>query len=326
MERRVFIAILLCFVVLYGYQAFIGKPTPTPATTPTGTGQVAGVAAVAASLAPEVAATAAIAPDQTLLGDVVERDLRVETRDVVALFTNRGGRLKSWKLKHYLDRRGDPLDLIAVDLAATQPLPFSLRAADDRTTTALNSALYTVRGAPEGAGPVTAPTTLTFEYRSSTGLTSLKEFRIDPSTFTLGFRYAVSSGGQIIVPAVVWGPGLGDTDSQTGRYAVKPEAIHSIAGKISRIASSGILKQPSYQQDFDYAGIDDHYFIAVALKPGAATVTYTPLAIPALVGTKDAARELMGYSITPARTDQPLTFYIGPSSRAHSRVGASIAL
>ncbi len=91
---------------------------------------------------------AAPAPGTTpLVGATEERDVRVETPHVVAVFTNRGARLKSWRLKAYKDNHGEPLELVATELAATQPLPFSLRVADDATTGTLNGALYKVQGA-----------------------------------------------------------------------------------------------------------------------------------------------------------------------------------
>src|SRR5690349_6733614 len=100
MERRVLIAILLSFVVLYGYQAFVGRSarntvSPSPVTT-TSPGEAAPPAAPAAADPP-----AAVDQAATLVGETIERDVRVETPQVVAVFTNRGGRLKSWKLKKY---------------------------------------------------------------------------------------------------------------------------------------------------------------------------------------------------------------------------------
>src|SRR5437588_277489 len=104
MERRVLLAILLSFLVLYLYQALVVKPVPKPpAVTATNIApQGSPVASLAAPKTPipaEVSAPAATA----LVGDARERDVRVETREVIALFTNRGARLKSWRLKHFLD-------------------------------------------------------------------------------------------------------------------------------------------------------------------------------------------------------------------------------
>ena len=76
-------------------------------------------------------------PSQAIVGETTERDIRVETREVIAVFTNRGARLKSWRLKHYLDQQRQPQEMV-VD---SDPLPFSLRTSNDAQTAALNSAL-----------------------------------------------------------------------------------------------------------------------------------------------------------------------------------------
>ena len=51
---------------------------------------------------------------------------------------------------------------------------------------------------------------------------------------------------------------------------------------MTRLAGRGDRKAAdATTQDFEYAGIDDHYFMTVALKPGASKVTYQTLSIPA---------------------------------------------
>ena len=92
------------------------------------------------------------------------------------VFTNRGGRLKSWRLKQYLDAERQPLELVASDLGGSHPLPFSLRAPDAALTQSLNTALYSVSGAPE-AGVQSSPSTVTFEYRDATEPLSIASVR-----------------------------------------------------------------------------------------------------------------------------------------------------
>jgi YidC/Oxa1 family membrane protein insertase len=330
MERRVLVAIFLSFLVLYAYQAFFVKPapktatatngaagstssngstasggttTPTPAAAPGGAAPAPTPASQTLSAAPAPGTTPLIAaPD--------ERDVRIETPHVVAVFTNRGARLKSWRLKAYKDNHGDPLELVGTDLADTHPMPFSLRVPDDATTGTLNGALYKVQGAA-AEGVQTAATPLTFEYQDSTGLHAIKQFTLDPATYTVTLRTTVSQADHALNPTVVWGPGLGDSDSQTGRYAVKPGGLFSSGGKVTRLAARNVATQPTYDQDFEYAGIDDHYFTSIALKTGTAKLTYQPVSIPPPPGSKDPARDLMSYSIEPTR-DEPLTFYVGP--------------
>ena len=303
----------MSFLVLYAYQTFFAKPVPKPATAVASVAPgtavapgviVPGAVAPGAVATPDPAVVAALAAPAALVGDSIERDVKIETPHVIAVFTNRGGRLKSWKLKEYRDRNGDALDLIDSTLSGTQPLPFSLSVADAAATSLLNAGLYVVR--QSGADQVS------FEYRTEAGLSIVKDFSLNPGTYTVTLRTQISQNNVPLTSSILWGPGLGDNDSQTGRYAVKPEAIFSSAGSVSRIATTKIAAQPGYDQEFDYAGIDDHYFAALAVKPGHAKVVYQSLQIPAPAGSKDAARDLVAFSVEPARGDQPLTFYAGP--------------
>ena len=329
MERRVLLAIFLSFLVLYGYQAFLVKPSPRTSTGSTGSngspgssgstsspasGSNAGAASTTPGGTPVRAAGATLAatpaPGSTpVVGEAEERDVRIETAHLVAVFTNRGGRLKSWRLKSYKDIHGQPLELVATDLATSHPLPFSLRVPDEATTGTLNGALYktqnSVPGAPQNSSGVT------FEYQDASGLHAVKQFTIDPATYTVVLGVTVTEGDRSLRPAIVWGPGLGDSDSQSGRYAVKPGGIFSSAGRVTRLTTSNVATQPSYDQDFEYAGVDDHYFLTAAVKPGTVKVTYQPVSIPPPAETKVPARDLMSYSIDPPR-EGPITFYVGP--------------
>jgi len=327
MERRVLFAIFLSFLVLYAYQALFVRPAPKPAQTTaagspastgptsagTATGQSASTPSGPAAQSALVGQTLAAAPTPgttSVVGDTEEHDVRLETPHVLAVFTSRGARLKSWRLKAYKDNRGEPLELVANDLASTEPLPFSLRVADDGTTGTLNGALYRVKEEVP-TGVLNAPAQVTFEYQDSNGLHVLKQFTLDPATFTVALNATVSQGDRAIRPTIVWGPGLGDSDSQTGRYAVKPGGLFSVGGKVTRLTARNVATQPTYEQDFEYAGVDDHYFMTTALKTGQAKLTYQPVSIPPPAGSKDPARDLMSYSIETTR-DGPLTFYVGP--------------
>ena len=71
--------------------------------------------------------------------DVAEKDVHLESSDVLAVFTNRGGRLKSWRLKHYQDQNREPLELVATDLAQSHPLPFSIAFDDAAVSDVVNA-------------------------------------------------------------------------------------------------------------------------------------------------------------------------------------------
>src|SRR5829696_6498815 len=113
MEKRVFLAIVLSFLILAVYQTYIVPPpapvAPAPSPVAMATPQ-AGQPAVAPPGAPEAGATTPL--PATVVGDTSARDIVVETDMVRAVFSTQGATLKSWRLKKYSDARGEPLELV----------------------------------------------------------------------------------------------------------------------------------------------------------------------------------------------------------------------
>ena len=144
MEKRVFLAIFLSFAILVLYQAYFAPPPPKPQTPPaastaTNTAPAAGSpAAPAATSAGPTAPATAEAPAEAA---VASRDVAVETDTVSAVFTTKGGALKSWKLNKYFEE-GHPLDLIPQNIPDTLARPFTLAGDDATTSAALKNAAY----------------------------------------------------------------------------------------------------------------------------------------------------------------------------------------
>ena len=311
MERRVLLAIFLAFLTLYLWQAFVMPPPPPP--------EVEGSTASSSppsDPAPPVShdKPPALPPagptSSPVVADSSERDIRVETEDVIATFTNRGARLKSWQFKDHRDSAGEPFELVVDDAIAAGTVPFSLRVDDSALTRTLNEALYTVQGSPP-TGVVSGPTLIAFEYRDTAGLRAVKEFQLEPSSYVLSLRAEVHQGDQPLSPAIEWGPGLGKEPSATGSYILQPEGIVSVADEEERIPAASVSEQPSRQGDFQFAGIEDHYFIVAAVYPGSSTITFHPVTGPPLPG-EEAGRQLMNFVLQPGKQGEPLRFYLGP--------------
>src|SRR3954451_18742090 len=209
MERRVLLAIFLAFLVLYTWQALFVKPVPKPATgaatnpspvtAPVDPVGGSAAASPAAADQPAVAPKSSVALAPALVAETSEREVRVETRDIIATFTNKGARLKRWRLKHYLDQQKQPQELI--EHLPSQPLPFTLRAGSDTTTTTLNEGLYKVSGAPDNPSQPT-PIDLRFEYRDSAGVQAVKEFHLDPASYIFTFRASIAENDTPVTPSV----------------------------------------------------------------------------------------------------------------------------
>lgn len=322
MERRVFLAILLSFIVFYGYQTLFVPPPPDPARgTPVAPAPAAASdadAAAPASAPPPTASRPITAADAApVTTESAEREIVVETATVQAVFSNRGGRLLHWRLKDYRDAAGAPQDLVPSGIPDTQPRPFSLRVPDDSVTRRLNGALYRVTGETGGRVDATNQgTTLSFEYADADGLTVRKDFRFDPRSFVVTFSAAITHGGQTLNPSVLWGPGLGDTGASsgggsffTGNYVQPPQALFHRGGSVERLNPEVLAGAPAHEGEFRFAGVDDHYFLAAVINPGYARIELYPVAVP---GANNTQRQFLSHSVRRREPPRDLRFFIGP--------------
>ena len=212
MEKRVLLAVVLSFIVLYGYQAMFPPPMPVqpggqpggqtgarpPAPAPSAVPQPAAV-----DPAPGVEAEALPAP---VVADTEEREVVVENAFVRAVFSTRGGVLKSWRLKRYMDDGGQPLELVPLNVPAGSLKPFTLSVDDAAVTARLQRALYR----PSQTAPADAaagPGEIEFHYQDAGGLSVRKVFAFTPEQpYVIFFTANLANGGTPLVPTIHWGP------------------------------------------------------------------------------------------------------------------------
>jgi YidC/Oxa1 family membrane protein insertase len=319
MERRVLLAIFLSFLVLFVYQALVGPPRP-PApvgenkaktqSQPAAVGGRRGEGTKAA-LPPDKASEAAGRP---LTREVEARDVVVETEAVHAVFSTRGAVLTSWRLKHYLDEKGEPLELVPVDVAGEPLKPFSLEFDEAALTARVAEALFepSAERLELRAGQGTA--TLSFAYADSAGLAVRKAFVFTPDAapYLVRARVDAEAGGRVLEPAIVWGPGIGTAAaSQGSRYYTPPRAVFFAGGKVSRVRADKVGQQAVHEGPLPFAGVEDHYFLAAALGRQPITVRYREVVVPG-AGGADAPRHLVSFAVRPAAPPVETVFFLGP--------------
>ena len=153
MERRVFLAILLSAAVLIGYQALF----PAPSEPPRPRSQRRRRRSPAPRQPVACRSTSRSASDHHRYPNA--RDIVVENAVVRAVFTTKGATLKSWRLKHFQDAAGQPLDLIPEHLPAGSVHPFAISTDDPSVSASLAAANYT---SSADSVSVQGPQTLTF--------------------------------------------------------------------------------------------------------------------------------------------------------------------
>jgi YidC/Oxa1 family membrane protein insertase len=325
MEKRVLLAVVLSFLVLFLYQVFVPQAPQRPQQPPASSRGAAATQPHSniqppASEPPPMDAAAPASPVDALVSDASVRDVVVETDAVRAVFRNRGAELTSWSLKHYRDGAGRPVELIPPQ-AANQPRPFSLGFDDKAVEKHLRTVLFKPSAAElKGNGPHT----LVFEYRDAE-ITARKEFEIGANgqPYLLAFTAVVEHKGQLLNPAVIGGPGLGDAlAAVSSSYSQAPQGIYSLAGDTVRLDPDSLLEQPSYESAFDFVGVDDQYFIAAAIRPGEAS-NATPSAtrprirvgyevIPVPVPGSDTPHRLVAYTLKYPQAPAGARFFLGP--------------
>jgi YidC/Oxa1 family membrane protein insertase len=323
MEKRVFLAIFLSFVVLAIYQAYFAPPPPKPgATTAATTATATPNATTAESASPAATATAAAATPaattgpaanapRVLVGDTAARDIVVDTEAVHAVFSTAGGVLKSWELKHY-SQDDKPLEFVPVDVPDSLPHPFTLSTTDDGISKVLATAIY--RASADGLTLGTSPGTLSFEYQDASGLTARKVFHFQPD----GKPYLVKVDASIDVNGAARpvrlssGPAVGLGYAPDGSRSVPSRAIQMFAGKVKRLTTSALEKQAHYEGTPEFAGVEDQYFLNAALPAGQAIVVdYSPISLPVPNDPSDHMRTFVSYTLGVPGS-MGLSYFMGP--------------
>jgi len=321
MERRLLLAIVLTFIVLTAYQWLVPSPQPAPSTSSATTGASAVAAQTPAADAVQAPAAPTPAPEppvETLQADTAERTITVDNGLVRAVFSNRGATLAAWHLVNYPGPDGRPVDLVPRDVPPNQPKPFSLELDDAAKSARLNTALFTT-SAGSTLDARTAPVTVSFEYQDAAGLQARKQFRIDPNSYIVTVNATVTDGGTAVNPYVQWGPGLGDVlaGGSGGMFMPvrKAQAIYSVDGDVERIQPADLTTTPRYQGNYEFAGVETHYFTSVAVQPGSAELEYYPLSIPSAKAEEALTRDYIGYDIrfqSMPNGPADVRFFIGP--------------
>lgn len=332
MERRVLIAVILSFVVLYAFQAlFPGpplKPAPKPlpkaaptssshATSTPGTQAASGSGSTAVPASPPSAA----APSQTAAPAVPGRTVDIDTPYIHGAFTTRGAVLTSWQLKKFDDVDGRPLNVVAAHAPPDQPLPFTVAVDDPAVSERLATAPFNVvdSTAPGGVAVGTGANRhvlwrATFDYNDGAGLDVRKTFVNDQSEpYVIAVTVSITQGGRELPATLEWGPALGSGIVPKSRtYNPPAQPIFFKDGKVTRVTQAKISQQPTQEGTFGFVGADDHYFLtALVTPPTPLKVEYAPVDVT-LPNVPEGAHYVSWSVHFPAPVSQPLKFYAGP--------------
>jgi YidC/Oxa1 family membrane protein insertase len=341
MERKLLLVFALTFLVImlfqpllkkYGPQPPAAKPESSqaapmqnpssqkPAQNPTHTSPEHGTAGLQAAETGQVPSLQATSESETVIENDVYR----------IVFTNRGGRVKSWVLKKYTDDKGGQLELVNSAAAEKYGYPLTLWSYDETLRNKLNSALYVTPTLPQSArfgNAFTTPTEISFQY-SDGDVSVEKSFTFDRSSYVVGVKTAVYVKGAQVTAFPMWPAGFGDQSS--GPQYATSQMAYQYDGKVERLTTSSWSILPSIKViggatipgPFHWAAVSEQYFAAVFLPQdpqNAAMVTLrSTLEIPHNASDPNNKQQdkvdVYGVAVGSLKGPTAARLYVGPKA------------
>lgn len=199
-----------------------------------------------------------------------EQEIRIDNGVFEVELTNRGGRARTWTLKHFRTPSGDPLQLFP-DYPESDALPLALSLDDPALTDELNDALYQVRREDVPRTDTTAAgERLVFEWSDGRGVVATKSFLFRDGSYIVEAHVDVVDRGRRKVARLSWGPGFAAQESSDGQtnYYYKNQAIWNIGGSVTRTKPRKLDGATPPPGRLLWAGLEDQYFAALTVPLG----------------------------------------------------------
>jgi len=270
---RGIVFVVLVIAITLVWMRFFQPPAPpqkagqaAPQTSATQTAGPAPAGETQAASAPAPAAPARIVAVEAS----AERNIVVESALYRVELSNRGGVVRSWKLKKYFDdqKPPHPLDLVNADASRDLGWPLSLTLADQQLQQQANAGLYDVT--PD-TGDLTAPAEVAFHW-SDGHLDVTKKLKFGEN-YEVSVEASATLDGKPLAPAIAWRGGFGDKAvykaSQLVTVFYKQGDSLSLL-QYKKLGVPGNQSQPAQLAGpLVFTGIEDQFFTATFIPDGS---------------------------------------------------------
>jgi YidC/Oxa1 family membrane protein insertase len=327
MERKLLVVFALTFLVIMLFQPLMKKYGPQPPAKPESAAEQRSAGQPGAAVPtqnptqlPTKPATATGAAGIKGAGASAPLQAASESETVIEndlyriVFTNRGGRVKSWVLKKYTDDKGGPLELVNAVAAEKIGYPLTLWTYDETLRNKLNSVLYVATSTG-----ITAPAEIKFAYDDG-DVSVQKSFKFDHDSYVVGVRTAVEVKGAPITAFPMWPAGFGG-DTTGAQYATG-QIVYQYDNKVERLAIKKISGGGTLPGPYHWAGVTDQYFAAVFLPQdpqNAAMVTlHNAIEIPHNASDANNKQmdkvDVLGAAVGSLKGATDARLYVGPKA------------
>ncbi|MCK4495693.1 MAG: membrane protein insertase YidC, partial [Candidatus Aminicenantes bacterium] len=267
MEKRLLLAIVLSFLVLFLYQALFVKKEPPQ--------EPISLTAVEMEKKPEqeVIQKDTLTPselpedkDFQPISDQAEEQIIIDTSLFQAVWSNKGAILKSWKLKKHKDENKEDLELISIHSAEMNKYPFLLSTEDPSFDNIINNSLYKsskykleLKEGQRGE--------MRFDYADEKGTRVEKIFTFEGGKYEFDIQINVWKNGQRVEPRLAWGPGFGNPspEAQKQRFGSGSGIAVYSAGKVFRHQERKYNPEKNFYNFVNWVAYEDNYFTVLFL-------------------------------------------------------------
>ena len=322
MERRLLVVFALTFLVIMLFQPLLKKYGPQPSAKTQSAAELhPGGQAVPAPSSTEPSApnsiSSVVAAKSSAAAPLVassESETVIENDVYRIVFTNRGGRVKSWVLKKQTDDKGGPLELVNTVAAEKYGYPLTLWSYDETLRNKMNSALYVTTSTGSAA-----PAEIKFAYDDG-DISVQKNFTFDRNSYVVGVKTAVYQKSAQVTAFPMWPAGFGS--DMTGPQYAAGQIVYQYDDKVEQLAIKKISGDGTLPGPFNWAGLSDQYFAAVFLPadPMNAVVVTLRNAIEIPHGGSDTKQmdkvDVLGAAVGSSRGVSNARLYVGPKALA----------
>ena len=326
MERRLLLVFALTFLVIMLFQPILRKYGPQPPVPKPESSQMAPAQNPAQPPMPAASGVGPVPAEKKSGGKnepttPVSREAASESETVIEnslyriVFTNRGGRVKSWVLKKWDDEKGRPLELVNSAAAEKYGYPLSLWTYDENLRNKLNSALYVATSTGS-----TAPAELTFEYADG-DLAVRKSYKFDHN-YVVDVRTSVQVQGAEVTAFPMWPAGFGDATS--GPAYAATQIAYQYDSKVERLAIKKVSGGGTLPGPFHWAGLSDQYFAAAFIpqdpQNSAMLTLHNTIEIPHKASDPNNKQmdkvDVLGSGVASLKGATATRLYVGPKALA----------
>ena len=267
-EKRLLIAIVISFLILFLYQALFVKQEPQQTQKDLPQEAVTKSEPVPSKTQPEVTEKKEIQEaEPTKLEEIKpvsgEREKKVEINTSLysAEWSNKGAVLKKWTLREYKDEKGGPMELVSDTSKEINRYPFSLQTDNPDFDDLINKALFKTSSTQLNLSNGESKE-LRFTYADEQGRKVEKTFTFYDGSYEIDVQTNIWKNNQRIEPNIVWGPSFGNLSSEAKQKRFGQQVGVSVysGGKVDRHQEEKFDEEKNTYNFVQWAGYESQYF------------------------------------------------------------------